>query len=78
MEIPLRELRENGKEIREQSYELEDGEQRPTMVRHSLFCSICCFGGGGGGGGSSGYFLSFRFHSGFVLILSSFLCFVQF
>ncbi|KAL9983680.1 hypothetical protein ACROYT_G005896 [Oculina patagonica] len=31
VEIPLRELRENGKEIREQSYELEDGEQRPTM-----------------------------------------------
>ncbi|KAJ7336515.1 hypothetical protein OS493_011725 [Desmophyllum pertusum] len=36
VEIPLRELRENGNKIEKQSYELEDGKHRPTMGTISL------------------------------------------
>ena len=40
MEIPLRELRESGKEVKEESYELEDGKHRPTMVGHGLSYNV--------------------------------------
>lgn len=37
VEIPLHELHKNGKEIKKQDYELEDGKHRPTIVSFSLF-----------------------------------------
>ena len=36
VEIPLHELRKNGKEIKKQYYELEDGKHRPTNVSFDL------------------------------------------
>ena len=36
VEIPLHELRKNGKEIKKQYYELEDGKHRPTSVSFDL------------------------------------------
>lgn len=40
VEIPIRELRKNGKEIKKQSYELEDGKHRPTIVSPVLLLSF--------------------------------------
>lgn len=36
VEIPLHELHKNGREIKEQVYELEDGKHRPTIVSFGL------------------------------------------
>ena len=37
VEIPLHELRKNGKEIKEQYYELKDGKHHPTKVSFGLW-----------------------------------------